>query len=270
MKTDSVSSLIQLKFKNILTIEDIQKYLKRIKFNKPPNTDFDTLKGLHQAHILNIPFENLDIHLKKEISTDSAKLFDKIVNTKRGGFCYELNGLFNELLLSLGFKTTIASARVFSTPDKYGEKFDHLCIIVSIGNEKWLADVGFGEFIIFPLKFQPNIEQHDINGTFRIEKFDEYYFVIQKKDGNSWSNLYLLSEKPRDISEFAGMCSYHQNSPDSHFTKQRLCSIATETGRITLTDKVLKIRNGNETTETEITDEKDFNSILKKYFDIEL
>lgn len=253
-----------------MTVDSVEKYLKRIKFNKTPKPDLDTLKELHQAHILNIPFDNLDIHLKKEISTDSGRLFDKIVNNRRGGFCYELNGLFNELLVSLGFETMIVSARVFSTSERYGEEFDHLCIIVSIENEKWLADVGFGEFIIFPLKFELNIEQHDINGTFRIEKFDENYFVIQKMDGNNWSNLYLYSEKPRDISEFAGMCSYHQNSPDSHFTKQRVCSIATETGRITLTDKVLKIRNGDSTSESEVTDEEHFDSILKNYFDIEL
>lgn len=253
-----------------MTHEDIKKYLRRIKFDKSPKPELDTLRDLHKSHLLNIPFENLDIHQKNKITTDPDKLFDKIVNRKRGGFCYELNGLFNELLVSLGFETTIVSARVFSTPENYGEEFDHLCIIVLIDNDKWIADVGFGEFIIYPMKFELGIEQNDINGTFRIEKYDENYFVIQKKNGNNWTNLYLFSEKARDISEFAGMCSYHQNSPDSHFTKQRVCSIATETGRITLTDKVFKIRNGEDTTETEIKNYNEFNSKLKEYFEIEL
>ena len=101
-----------------MTVDSVEKYLKRIKFDKTPKPDLDTLKELHQAHLLNIPFENLDIHLKKEISTDSGRLFDKIVNNSRGGFSYELNGLFNELLVSLGYETTIVSARVFSTPER--------------------------------------------------------------------------------------------------------------------------------------------------------
>lgn len=252
-----------------MTKEGLNKYLARIRFNGNPAADLSTLKELQRHHLLNIPFENLDIHLHTYITINIDNFYEKIVTRKRGGFCYELNGLFNELLTAIGFKTILVSARGFSAPEKYGDEFDHLSILVFIAHEKWLADVGFGEFSSSPLKIVTNQVQPDTRGTFRIVKFNETYFIVQKQtQDNTWKNEYLFSEKPRNILEFAGKCNYHQTSPDSHFTQKKLCSIATESGRVTLTDKVLKITDGNNVVETEIPDFNDFKINLLKHFSI--
>jgi len=247
----------------------LNKYLSRIKYNKKLSTDLDTLIELQKCHLLNIPFENLDIHNRTPITIDVEKFYNKIVENKRGGFCYELNGLFNELLNVIGFKTFLVSARVFDIAEKYGDEFDHLAVIVSFHNEQWLTDVGFGEFAFSPLKILTGIEQKDERGIFRINQFDEEYIAVQKQIPGGWKNEYLFSLIPRNISEFSEKCYYHQTSPDSHFTQKKLCSIPTQNGRITLTDKSLKITNNESIEEKEIKNEEQFYQLLKEYFSIE-
>lgn len=249
---------------------ELDKYFSRIKFNGNLKPDLETLAKLQKQHLLNIPFENLDIHINKPITISIKNFYNKIVNNKRGGFCYELNGLFNELLTAVGYQTFLISARVFDSPDKYGEEFDHLAIIVLIDEEKWLADVGFGEFAFAPLKIAIGYEQKDERGIFRINNYDEQYLVVQKKISSGWNNEYLFSLNQRNLIEFAERCNYHQTSPDSHFTQKKLCSIPIENGRITLTDKSLKFTNSDKVEEVEIQDDAHFDELLKKYFNIEI
>lgn len=247
----------------------LEKYLERINFNNKFCKNLDTLIALQKSHLLNIPFENLDIHRKIPISINLDYFYKKIVKYKRGGFCYELNGLFNELLLSLGFNTYLVSARVFNTQDKFGDEFDHLAIIVKMDNDDWLVDVGFGEFAFSPLKIITGIEQKDERGIFRILSFNKDYLIVQRQSSDGWKNEYLFSLRPRNISEFSDKCNYHQTSPDSSFTQKKLCSIATLNGRITLTDKSLKITSNDTVREIEIINDKRFYQLLKIYFDIE-
>ncbi|HLA95280.1 MAG TPA: arylamine N-acetyltransferase, partial [Pyrinomonadaceae bacterium] len=128
-------------------------YLERIGLSGAAlNVDAESLRMLQRSHLLAVPFENLDIHWKRPIIIDTAKFYGKIVGEKRGGFCYELNGLFNELLRSVGFTTRIVSARVFNGT-AHGPEYDHAAIIVTIGENEYLADVGFGDFTAEPLRF---------------------------------------------------------------------------------------------------------------------
>lgn len=246
-----------------------KKYLNRIGIkNFQLHHNFETLKLLQNQHLLNVPFENLDIHWKRPIILDNEKFYKKIVGEKRGGFCYELNGLFFELLNEIGFTSQIISARVSNGKD-FGAEFDHLAILTKIGNEKFLVDVGFGDFTAAPLRFVLDIEQRDENGIFLIRKFDEDYFEVVKKDGKAWVSEYIFKDLARDLTEFAEMCNFHQTSPESHFTQKKVCSLMTENGRKTLTDKkFIETKNG-EKTETEIASEDDFNKILVQEFRIE-
>jgi N-hydroxyarylamine O-acetyltransferase len=249
----------------------INRYFNRIKFEGKSKNDLATLRILQKLHLLHIPFENLDIHLHCPIIPDVEKFYDKIINRQRGGFCYELNGLFNQLLVAIGFKTNLISARVFNAAGGYGNEFDHLVILVELRNKKYLTDVGFGEFSLAPLRFETGIHQKDKRGIFKIERFDENYFVAQKKnEEDSWNNEYLFSEIPRSLDEFTGMCNYHQHSPESHFTQKMLCSIATLSGRITLTREALKVTNKKGMIEKVINSQTEFENNLKKYFGINL
>src|SRR6266540_1131840 len=104
---------------------DIQAYLCRIHYRGGLAPTAAILRELHRAHLLTVPFENLDIHLGRPILLDQEALFDKIVTRRRGGFCYELNGLFALLLRELGFDVTLLSAGVAHADGGFGPEFDH-------------------------------------------------------------------------------------------------------------------------------------------------
>ncbi len=225
------------------------------------------LKILQKQHLLNVAFENLDIHWKRPILLDNERFYDKIIGEKRGGFCYELNALFCELLNQTGFQSKIISARVASGKD-FSAEYDHLAILTKIGGEEFLVDVGFGDFAAEPLPFIADLEQKDETGTFMIRKYDDEYFEVVKKDGNEWKSEYIFKDLERDLQEFSGMCEFHQKSPESHFTKGKLCSLMTNDGRKTLTDKkFIETKNGVKS-ETEVNSEAEFNLILEREFQI--
>jgi N-hydroxyarylamine O-acetyltransferase len=249
---------------------DTAKYLRRIgieNFQIPVNAE--NLKFLQKQHLLNIPFENLDIHWKRPILLDTEAFYGKIIGEKRGGFCYELNGLFNELLRNLGFQTRLVSARVSDGKGGFSNEYDHLAIIVKIGESEYLADVGFGAFSAEALRVVTNLEQRDETGVFVVKPFEDGYLEVAKKDDDAWRSEYIFKPLGRDLTEFAEMCNFHQTSPESHFTRGKVCSLMLENGRKTLTDKkFIETRNG-EKRETEITSDDKFNAQLAREFGIE-
>lgn len=243
-------------------------YLERIGL--PPiglSPEINSLRSLQRSHLLAVPFENLDIHWNQPITIDIERFYKKIVEHKRGGFCYELNGLFNELLRSLGFTTRLISARV-SKGGTPGPEYDHAAIIVTIGDEEYLADVGFGDFTAEPLRFVPDLEQKDATGTFVIRRFDDEYMEVAKRDGETWNSEYIFKDVARDLSEFSEMCDFQQFSPESHFTKGKLCSIMVENGRKTLTDSKFIVTENETKTETFVNGADDFDKLLAAEFGI--
>ena len=143
----------QIKIYNYNYFMNTKNYLSRIGIeNATISVNSANLKFLQKQHLLRVPFENLDIHWKRKIILDTKKFYEKIVEEKRGGFCYELNGLFCELLKKLGFTSKIISARVFDDKD-FGAEYDHLAILTKIDEKEFLVDVGFGEFATEPLEF---------------------------------------------------------------------------------------------------------------------
>src|SRR5262249_442231 len=151
-----------------------------------------------------------------------------IIGRSRGGFCYELNGLFFQLLKEIGFNVKMVSARVYNPEKKkFGAEFDHMAIIAAINGKRYLSDVGFGEFALYPIELVKNVAAHDPRGVFRVETFDGQYDVVGKKNADGeFMAEYLFSEKERALEEFYDMCNYHQTSSESYFTQNRLCSLA--------------------------------------------
>jgi len=250
---------------------EAEKYLERINYSDKTEPEMEVLKALQKKHLLSVPFENLDIHDKIPIELDLANIFKKVVIERRGGFCYELNGIFHELLNSIGFDVKMISARVFDqTQQIFSPEFDHLAIIAKIESVDYLADVGFGEFAFSPLKIELNTIHNDERGSFRIEKYDDLYYKVAKRAGDNWGPEYMFTLKKRDLSEFKDMCHYNQTSPLSHFTQNKFCSLATEKGRITVTSNKIKITEGDTITELQVNSEEEFLVALTKYFHIRL
>jgi N-hydroxyarylamine O-acetyltransferase len=252
--------------KNNVMPVDVDKYLARIKFRGPAQVSLESLFQLQQSHLLTVPFENLDIHLGKKIFPENN--FEKIVARNRGGFCYELNGLFHDLLQTLGYQVTLASARVYSAEKGYGPEFDHMVILVSVDDQKFLVDVGFGEFAFSPLPMILDEVWHDRRGDFVISAYGENDYVVTRISEGKFIPQYAFSETVRTPGDFAGMCLYHQTSPASHFTQKRLCSLPTGEGRITLTGNTLRITSAEGVTEINLASEKEVGEALQQYFSI--
>ena len=250
---------------------DVKKYLERIGVNSGVKPDLETLRLLHTRHLYNIPFENLDIHSGRKIILDEKKLLHKIVNEKRGGFCYELNGAFYALLKATGFNVKRVSAGVYENEDGFSPDFDHMALIVSAGNEEFLADVGFGVSFIEPLEFKTEKVQEDKAGFFKISESEDngHYILYRSSDGNEFAPQYKFSLTPRELHEYGTMCKYNQTSPESHFMQKVICSKATESGRISLSDLKLIITRGR-TKEQRIITEDEFYLLLKSRFNISL
>jgi len=250
---------------------NIPAYLARIHYNGPTTPSPETLRDLHRAHMFTVPFENLDIHLGRPILCDESRFLHKIVHEHRGGFCYELNGAFAALLRASGFEVTLLSARVSRADGSASPEFDHLALRVDIpgSNSPWLADVGFGDSFLEPLQLQPNLEQPQIGRVYRITEI-EGALHMQVKADHTWKSQYSFTPLPRHLSDFAPMCHYHQTSPDSHFTRQRICSLATRKGRITLSDfKLIETHHGKRD-ERALPGEQQWRATLKELFQIDL
>jgi N-hydroxyarylamine O-acetyltransferase len=225
------------------------------------------LAELHKQHLRHVPFENLDISAGKKIYLDLDKIEDKIVNKQRGGFCYELNGLFGALLKEFGFDVKMVSARVWGK-ERIGQEFDHMALVVKL-DTAWLADVGFGDNFLEPIRLEPGVTQHDPAGTFRIERHDSTNLRLDSySESSGYSPNYLFTMQERKLDEFAEMCEYHQTSPESSFTQQRVCTVVTESGRITLRDKNFIETIYGRKTVYHVTDEKEYNQILRKQFGV--
>lgn len=248
---------------------ELSSYLARIGYSGGTEPTGDVLRAIHHAHMIAVPFENLDISLGRKITAVEDSILKKIVGQRRGGFCYELNGAFAALLRVLGFPVTLLSARVARADGSEGPEFDHLALCVDL-EESWLADVGFGESFVEPLRFEAGEEQLDPAGVFRLVQDEGRWYVQKKEADGNWKPQYSLSLQPRRLEEFAGMCHYHQTSPMSSFTQKRVCSRATPEGRITLSEMKLIVTNRDRREERILASEDEYVSTLWEQFGIRL
>lgn len=250
---------------------DIPRYLERIQYCRPINPDAETLQGLQAAHMLNVPFENLDIGLKRPIRLTEEDLWEKIIVKRRGGFCYELNGLFGRLLQEIGFHVTYLNARVYNRQGQLGIDFDHLALLVTVPGEsqRWLVDVGFGDSFLKPLSLEETGEQIQGLRSYRLEPTADGYTVWQRNYDGSWERHYFFDLQPHSFpTEYEGGCLYHQTSPKSSFTRGSIISKATPEGRVSLQDGYLIVTKHGQRLERPLHDRAEYDELLKQYFDI--
>jgi N-hydroxyarylamine O-acetyltransferase len=247
----------------------VQEYLKRIGIKKVENPSLDFLAKLQLAHLYSIPFEDLDIPDRARIILDIERIYKKIIPTKRGGFCYELNGLFYWLLSNLGFKAGMLSARVYNhQKQELGPEFDHMTLLIHLEKD-YLVDVGFGDSFRRPIEM-PSGECKDVSGHYRIYNIDRNNFELKRFEDDEWKLQYSFTTFPRNFSDYCEMCNFQQDSPISHFRTRMKCTIAIPAGRITLSDNSLTITENDRKRRIEIKDPDQFDSLLFQYFDIKI
>jgi N-hydroxyarylamine O-acetyltransferase len=250
---------------------NIKAYLERIDYHGSLAPTAETLRELQLSHLRSVPFENLSIHAGEAINLEDEALFTKIVENRRGGFCYEANGLFAALLRAMGFDVAMLSAEVADAAGAFGPRFDHMTLLVAL-DQRWLVDVGFGDSFLEPLMLDEPGEQVQGHRAYRIVSDDANFTLLQREEAEEWKAQYRFTLQPYTYPDYAEMCRYHQTSPQSHFTKARLCSRATADGRITLSGMrfITTSTNGAEQTREErtLTGESEYTAILRDQFGI--
>jgi N-hydroxyarylamine O-acetyltransferase len=250
---------------------DITAYLTRLNYNGSLEPTLATLTALHQAHLLAVPFENLDIHLGRPIILDEESLFNKIVGEQRGGFCYELNGLFAALLRDLGYQVTYLSARVINREGVAGPEFDHLALRVDL-DKPYLVDVGFGDGFLRPLELYRSEPQFQDGRFYRIKATEksEAFILEQREEEAEWEGCYLFTLTPYQFQDFAAMCHYQQTSPLSAFTRRKVAIRRLPQGLVKLRDWQLFVETSQQKQEQSLQTQEEYLKVLREFFGIKL
>jgi N-hydroxyarylamine O-acetyltransferase len=249
---------------------EAQRYFERLGLADVGPRDLSWLARVHEQHLLKVPFENLDIGRGVPIVLDEERILQKIVEARRGGFCYELNAAFAWLLRQVGIRVDLLSAEVAREEGGFGIPFDHMTLRVEL-ERSYLADVGFGDSFRYPLPLEAGPETEQKGFVYRLREEDGWWVLDRQPSGATvFRPQYRFTLEPRTLQNFSPGCQYHQTSPDSHFTQQRLCSIATVDGRLTLlADRLISTRNGAKT-ETPIKGEREWEEALGEHFGVTL
>ena len=253
-------------------------YLERIGVQGSSRPTLDTLNQLTHAHTKAIAFENLDVILNRGISVDPDALFDKLVTRKRGGYCFEQNGLFLQALTALGFDAKPISARVrvrFATREPDAPR-THIFLRVEMNGESYLTDVGMGAASLTKaLRLVENVEQETPHDTRRLVR-DRGRWYQQVRYGETstetWvdTNEFTLEEMPWIDREVANW--YTSAHPQSHFKSVLIAARALENGqRLSLLDREFtrRMRSG-QSEKTELTTGEAVCTVLAKEFGLEL
>ncbi len=248
---------------------EVKDYLDRIGFAQPVRADLGTLRALHRAHLEAIPYENLDVQLGRPVTISRPEIFEKIVGRRRGGWCYEMNGIFGWALAELGFRVTRATGAV--RRDLMGDVMvgNHLVLRVDLDEGVYLADVGFGDGSRDPIKVEA--------GPFRSHGFD---FRLAKEEAAWWrcfnhrlggAETFDFKLDPADEAQLEERCRFLQTSEMSPFVQNAVCQRHTSTGLTILRGRVLRRLTPEAITEERLLgDADDFVSVLAEDFDLDV
>lgn len=248
----------------------LKGYLERIAISEGVSGDLETLKKLTQAHPKHITFENIDSFTGIVPAIDTAGIFQKMVTEKRGGYCYEQNSLFKEVLQTLGFNMKMHLARVlWSSKDGSETARTHMLLTTDIEGKKYLVDVGFGSMTLTaPIVF--NSEQETPNGRFRLISLDDHFYQLDVFK-NEWLPIYKFTLEEVQVSDLDMANWYVATGPSSMFNKFLMITRVDEHARYALFNKEFNIRDSKGGKESsEITNEEELQSVLINYFKLDL
>jgi len=244
---------------------DIAAYLRRVGYSGPLQPVRSVLEALHLAHATHIPFENLDVLLKRPVRLDLASLQTKLVTGARGGYCFEQNLLFSAVLQQLGFAVRQHAARVlYRTRHKVPRT--HVVLMVDVEGGGCLADVGFGlEGLLLPLPFVGGREMRQFAWTYRVVEADDEWLLQSLRDG-SWVDLYSISLAPCLAIDFEPANHYMSTHPDSRFVRTLTVQLPTPEVRHMLRNRDLILDRGSSVTRRALADDDELLAVLAEIF----
>lgn len=218
---------------------NLSAYLARIGFGRAPRPNVATLRMLQRAHTLAVPFENLDVQLGRPLTTDVRQAYEKIVLRRRGGWCYEQNGLFGWALSEIGFDVTRVAAAVMRAERGEDAEANHLALLVRApgSDDAWLADVGFGGSLLEPIRLEERAHRHD---PFRLglRRRDDGWWQFWEDAGDGEFSYDFRPEPAREDA-LARRCEFLQADPESNFVLNLVAQARTPRRHTTLRGRVL-------------------------------
>jgi N-hydroxyarylamine O-acetyltransferase len=223
---------------------DLDAYLTRIGYAGSRAPTLETLRGLHRAHFYSIPFENLEAVLRRPIRLDPASLQQKLVAERRGGYCFESNGLFFHALRSLGFAVEALQARVlWERGDAALPPRSHMLMMVDLDEGLYLADVAFGgQTPPVPLRFAVGVEQPTTHEPYRLRRTEDGELDLQALMAGQWGTLYRFTLHPQLPVDFEPANWYVSTHPDSFFVNNLIAVMPGEGVRYTLFNREFRTR----------------------------
>jgi N-hydroxyarylamine O-acetyltransferase len=233
-----------------IPVADGDAYLQRIGLGGAASVSADGLESLHRAQAYAIPFENFDVLLGRGIDLDPEAVFDKLVRHRRGGYCFELNGLLLMALRTFGFDARALLARVHLSEPPSGR--GHMLLLVTLDGRQWIADVGFGgPGLRAPIPFELGRETEQDGQRFRLVAADPFGTMLQTGRDGQWQNLYSFDLSHVTSADIAYGNHFTSTHPSSFFTYRRVAALPRPTGRVTLYDMRMNTsENGTERSET--------------------
>ena len=228
---------------------DLDAYLGRIGYAGGLSPTYPVLEALHLAHAKRIPFENLDVLLKRPIGLDLASLQRKLVAGGRGGYCFEHNLLFAAVLGKLGFDARLVGAKVRHRGDKDLPR-THVLLLVRLDGEEWVADVGFGgEGLLMPVPFGAGREARHYAWTYRIIEERAGQWLLQSRRDGAWANLYCFTTEQQTLADCVMANHYTSTHPDSPFVSTLIVQLPTPEARYVLRNCELVVDRGGGSSE---------------------
>ena len=248
---------------------DLNSYLHRIRYDGDLRPTKGVLERLHLAHVTHIPFENLDVLLKRPIRLDVGSLQAKLIATGRGGYCFEQNGLFAAVLREIGFEVTNLAARVHYR-STHTRPRTHRTMLVKVDGQSLLADVGFGAAGLFvPIPLDGNQVSTQFAWSYRIVERDGLRLLQAVLEGE-WTDLYSFSLEPQLSADYEMGNYYVSTHPDSHFLRALTVQRATPEARHSLRGAEYILELGNSVTKRPLTDGIDLSAFIAETFGMSL
>jgi N-hydroxyarylamine O-acetyltransferase len=210
---------------------------------EPPTADLASLAEMQLAHLVTVPFENIDVYQRRWLHSDPARSVERIATSGRGGWCFVLNGAFAELLTASGFTVRTVACRVYDEDGTWGPRFDHCANVVQLHGQCWFVDVGFGDACIVPLPFEPG-EHHGVPYPVRIERTGTEMVISDRHDG-AWTPRLAVEPGPVAMAAFDARSTALQTEPGFWIDKPFATRALDASGsRVTLRSAVLRRREG--------------------------
>jgi N-hydroxyarylamine O-acetyltransferase len=247
---------------------DVDAYLKRIDFSGPVRHDVETLARLHHAHLTAIPYEDIDVQLGRPVTIELGPIYEKIVRRGRGGWCYEMNGIFGWALGELGFKVHRGASGVMREGKGDAAVGNHLVLPVKLDDGFVLADVGFGDGPTVPIR----LVEGSFNGglfTYGLKKLDDHWWrLLNHPQGAAPSFDFNLAIA--DEALLARQCGFLQTAEMSPFVQNLVCQRYAQGHFHMLRGRVLRRLDGTSLDEHLIADEKELLSVLGSVFGLDV